>query len=150
MSETFSQKVRQAASKLGNFSCGDIALALNAHEKKEKLRIREAINYLKRTKQVIALSRGFYRYKIIQKPLTNIAKMWRAMKIKEYFTRHDIERLSGASDTHVRKYLIYLKRAGFIYCVKNNGSKADLFGLTEPDKAPLQHPILHNRNKKRN
>lgn len=148
MAETFPQKVRQAALRLGDFSCEDIALALNAHEKKEKVRIRETINYLKRTKQVIALRRGFYRYKIYQKPLTNIAKMWRAMKIKEYFTRFDIERLSGASGTHVRKYFIYLKNAGFIYCVKNNGHKADLFGLVEPDNAPLQHPIPTNKNKK--
>lgn len=150
MAETFSKKVRQAASKLGDFSCEDIALALNARENKEKLRIREIINYLKRTKQVIALRRGFYRYKINQKPLTNIAKMWRAMKIKEYFTRPDIERLSGASDTHVRKYFIYLKKAGFIYRISNNGHKADLFGLVEPDKAPLQHPIPTSKNKKRN
>lgn len=150
MAKPFPQKVRQAASKLGDFSCGDIALALNAREKKEKLKIREVVKYLKRTKQVIALRRGLYRYKINQKPLTKIAKIWRAMKIKEYFTRRDIERLSGASNTHVRKYFTYLKKAGFICCVSDNGHKADLFGLVEPDKAPLQHPIPTSRNKKRN
>ena len=150
MAETFPQKVKQAASKLGDFSCEDIALALNAHEKKEKLRIREVIKYLKRTNRIAILKRGFYRYKINQKPLTKIAKIWRAIKIKEYFTRGDIERLSGASNTYVRKYFIYLKKAGFIYRVSDNGHKADLFGLVETDKAPLQHPILTSRNKKRN
>ena len=150
MAETFSKKVRQAASKLGDFSCEDIALALNAYEKKEKLRIREVVKYLKRTKKIIILRRGFYRYNVKQKPLTKIAKIWRAMRIKEYFTHRDIERLAGASNTHVRKYFTYLKKAGFIYCVSDNGHKADLFGLVEPDKAPLQHPIPTSRNKKRN
>lgn len=149
MAETFSKKVRQAASKLGDFSCEDIALALNAHEKKEKLRIREVVKCFKRTKKIIILRRGFYRYNVKQKPLTKIAKIWRAMRIKEYFTRRDIKRLSGASDTHVRKYFTYLKKAGFIYCVSDNGRKADLFSLAEPDKAPLQYPIPP-RNKKRN
>jgi Fic family protein len=149
MAETLPQKVRQAASKLGDFSFGDLASALNAHENDEKLRLREVVKNMKRTKEIIILRRGFYRYNFKQKPLTKIAKMWRAMRIKEYFTRRDIERLSGASNTYVRKYFIHLKKAGFIYRVSDNGHKADLFGLVEPDKAPLQHPVPPNLKKEK-
>ena len=147
MAERFIDRIREAVKELGEFTINDLTVELHVCTYKEKDRIRRAVKCLKKYKEVVSIGPGFYRYQGQgkQKPLKKIVKMWRGMRIKEYFTRQDIVRLSGASKIHVKKYFIFLKREGFISPVSGRGYKEGLFRLSDPDNAPLEHPIPKKR-----
>jgi len=145
MERTLTGKIRRAASEFGDFTVNDLATSLNMRSEKEMRRIRTAIKDLKSNKEIIALRRGLYRYTEKEKPLNKITKMWRAMRIKEYFTRRDIKLLSGASEAFVIKYFKYLVNKGFISHVSGFGFKDRLYCLNNPDKAPLNHPVYRTR-----
>jgi hypothetical protein len=66
--------------------------------------------------------------------------MWRAMRIKEYFTRRDIMKLSGASYAYVLNYFSFLSNKGFINHVSGKGFKKALYRLSDFDNVPLEHP----------
>ena len=143
MTEICTQNVRQAAFDLGEFSVDDLVTTLDARTYKEVSQIKGIASRLRREKEIASVTPGLYRYQEKQKPLTKIAKMWRAMKIKGHFTQQDIVKLSGASRSHVKKYVIFLKRAGFITPntnVSGRGYKGGLYRLMDPDNAPLEHP----------
>ena len=141
MAETFKAKVRQAAFELVHFSANDLASALNIHTEEDMRKLRTVIGGLKFKKELVSLRRGFYCYQEKQKPLGQIAKMWRAIRIKEYFTRRDIKRLSGASEGYVANYFKHLVRKGFIGHVSGRGFKERLYRLNNPGAAPLKHPV---------
>jgi len=145
MFKTLRQKVRQIASGLVDFTAYDLGSALNMSTKKELRKIRIVVKDLKFKKEIISLRRGFYRYQERPKALNKTAKMWRAIRIKEYFTRQDILKLSGASKSYVANYIKYLVSKGFISHVSGNGFKGKLYCLNDPDTAPLHHPIYRTR-----
>jgi len=139
MRESFIQKTREAAAELGDFTISELVVFLKM---KNKPKIRKAIDYLLRVKgEVVSIRPRFYRYQGNQKPLNKVDKMWRAMRIKEYFSRQDILKLSGASYVYVKTYFAWLKREGFITHISGRGYKDALFRLTDPETAPLDRPI---------
>ena len=140
MPEPLAQKVREAAAELGRFTAKDLVVFLN-YKGKSIIKIRKAIDYLKKWGHVVSLRPGFYLYQDKQKPLMKIEKMWRGILIKEYFTRQDILKLSGASFRYVERYFSFLKREGLITHVSGSGYKNGLYCLTDPDTAPLERPI---------
>ena len=142
MAETYAQKVRQAATTLGEFTVDDLAASLTVQTYKERESLRCVLRDLKKSKEIILLTPGFFGYQGKQGRLTKVAKMWRAMRIKKYFTRQDIARLSGASETHVRRYIIFLCDKGFIVHVSGQGCKGELYRLADPDNAAYEHPKL--------
>ncbi len=148
MGKTLTQKIRQAAFDLGDFNSLDLAKALNINTEKELRKMRVAVRELKYRKEIISLRRGFYRYQGKQKPLNKTAKMWRAIRIKERFTRQDIKKLSGASKNYVVAYLNFLVKAGFICHISGRGFKGKLYCLIEPESAPLNHPVNRTKTKK--
>ena len=99
---------------------------------------------------MVSVRPGFYKYAGRQKPLSLIEKMWRAIRIKEYFTRRDIVRLSGASNSHVHKYMMHLEAQGIIENVSGGrGYSEGIFGLINPDTVPLEHPVLPFKGRKK-
>lgn len=148
MARTLREKARQAATELGDFTVDDLASVLNIHTEEDLRKIRVVVKDLKFKKEIVSLRRGFYRFQKKQKPLSKIAKMWRAMRIKEYFTRQDIKRLSGASEVYVINYFKYLLGKGFISHLSGSGFKERLYCLNDPEKAPLHHPIYRTRDSK--
>jgi len=140
MTEICTQNVRQAAFDLGEFSVDDLVTTLDARTYKEVSQIKAIASRLRREKEIASITPGLYRYQEKEKPLTKIAKMWRAMRIKGHFTQQDIVKLSGASRSHVKQYVIFLKRAGFITYVSGRGYTEGLYRLIDPDNAPLGHP----------
>jgi hypothetical protein len=141
MRRTLAQRFREAASKFETFGTDDIALKLGVRTYAEMEKLRSALKGLVRNGEVISLRPGFYRYAKKEKPLSMVAKMWRAMLIKGSFTRRDIGRLSGASITHVHKYFMKLEREGLIVNTSGKrGYKDGVFQLADPDDAPLKHP----------
>jgi hypothetical protein len=103
------------------------------------------VKCLKWKGEIVSIRRGFFKYQGKEKPLNKQAKIWRAIRIKEYFTRFDIVRLSEASDEYVKRYFTFLKRKGFIVHVSGRGAKGGLYRLLEPEKAPINHPVFNRR-----
>ena len=148
MAKRFIDRIREAVKELGEFTVNDLTVELHVCTYDEKHKIARSVDYLKRCKEVISIRRGFYRHQGQgkQRPLTKMDKMWRAMRIKECFTCQDIVRLSGANKTYVHKYFMFLEGEGFIENTSGNRSyKEGLFCLSDPDNAPLEHPIPKKR-----
>lgn len=147
MIENFTQKVRQAAIELGEFTGDDLADRVPAFTYKDKGRIRKAVQELRKSGEVISIKKALYRYGGKRRPLSKQARIWRAIKIKEYFTRRDIVQLSGASDVYVKRYFTFLKRKAFIEHISGRGYKGGLYCLTDSMKAPLDHPTFNSNRK---
>lgn len=147
MGENFTQKLRQSAIELGEFNINDLAHCIPVYTYKDKHRIIKLIQALKRNGEIVSIRRGFYCYQGKKRPLTKKARMWRAIRIKEYFTRRDVVKLSGAPDAYVRWYLSFLKRDGFIEHISGRGYRNGLYRLTNSTDAPLDHPIINSNSK---
>ena len=143
MKESFLQRVRQSAINLGEFTINDLTIALPVCTYAEKEKARWSVKSLKRSGEVISVRPGLYRYIGKDKTLNKLARIWRAMRIKGYFTRQEIGRLSGASKTHVHKYFMYLERKGIIENSSGGRSyQVGIYCLIDPDNAPLEHPKM--------
>ena len=140
MTVKYAQKVREAAIELGGFTIGDLAERVGIYTYKDRERFLVTIRYFKKIKEIILLGSGLYSYQGRQGPLTKAAKMWRAMRIKEYFTRRDIMKLSGASYAYVLNYFSFLSNQGFIIRVSSKGFKDALYRISDFDNVPLEHP----------
>jgi hypothetical protein len=149
MSKSFTQRVREAASKLEEFTIDELAAPLCVRTYKDRAKVRRVIKYLKRNNEIGPIRVGLFKYQGKDQPLSKQARIWRAIRIKEYFSRFDVVKLSGASDEYVKRYFTFLKRKGFIAHVSGRGSKNGLYRLIEPEKVPIEHPIF-NRRKLRN
>ena len=142
MAETFAQQVRQVASELGEFTVDDLVSRVPVSTYKEKKKVRSVAQGFEKSGEITLLGPGLYRYQAKQTPLSKVARMWRAMKIKGYFTRQDLVKLCGASEGHVEKYVYFLKRGGFIAHVAGQGYEHALYCLIDPENAPLKHPEM--------
>ena len=143
MKEYFLQRVRQAAIDLGEFTINDLTIALPVYTYEEKEKIRWSVKSLKRSGEIISVRPGFYRYLGKERALNKLARMWRAMGIKKYFTQQEIVRLSGASKTHTHKYFMYLERKGIIENSSGGRSyQGGIYCLIDPDNTPLEHPQM--------
>lgn len=147
MKKSFAQKVREAVSELGEFTIDELSNKLNVQAYKDNERLRLAVKSLRKHREIISIKRGLYKYQGKQKPLVKIARIWRAMRIKVYFTLQDVVRLSGASESHARKYIKYLIGKGFVEHVTGKGYTGKLYRLVDPDNAPLEHPKLDKKKR---
>lgn len=147
MRDGFTQKVRQSAIELGEFNINDLDHRIPVYTYKDRHKIIRVLATLKKKGEIISIRTGHYRYQEKKKPLSQQAKIWRAVKIKEYFTRRDIVKLSGASDSYVRRYLNFLKGEGFIEHVSGWGYKNALYRLIDPATAPLEKPLFNSNRK---
>ncbi len=147
MREGFTQRLRQSAIELGEFTVNDLAHKIPVYTYKDKHKITRVLSVLKKQGEIISIRTGHYRYQEKNQPLSQQAKIWRAIKIKEYFTRRDIVKLSGASDSYVRRYLNFLKKEGFIKHVSGWGYKDALYRLIDPATAPLEKPLFNSNHK---
>jgi len=147
MGEKFTQRVRQLAIELGEFNINDLAHRVPVFTYRDKYRIAKVVQKLKSSGEILSIRPGYYHYQGKQKPFAKIARMWRAIRIKEYFTRRDIVKLSGASDAYVKRYFTFLKQKGFIEHISGRGYKNGLYRLTYPIEAPLEHPIFNSNRK---
>ena len=140
MTKMCTQQVRETAFKLGEFTIDDLMDALPVYTYEEIWKVRAAIRRLIKVGEFALVRHDLYRYQAKKERLTKVAKMWRAMRIKEYFTKKDIAKLSGASKPHVKKYFIFLKRNNYIARVEREGSREGVYRLTDTENAPLEHP----------
>ena len=147
MREGFTQRLRQSAIELGEFTVNDLAHKIPVYTYEDKHRITGVLSALKKQGEIISNRTGNYRYQEKKQPLSLQAKIWRAIKIKEYFTRRDIVKLSGASDSYVRRYLNFLKKEGFIKYISGWGYKDALYRLIDPATAPLEKPLFNSNRK---
>lgn len=146
MIETFTQKLRQSAIELGEFDINDLAHRIPVYTYKDKHKIRKVLQTLKRSGEVASIRTGHYRYQGKKRPLSKQARIWRAVRITEYFTRSIIVKLSGASDVYVKRYLTFLKREGFIEHISGRGYRDGLY-RSDPATAPLEKPLFNSNPK---
>lgn len=150
MTETLAQKVRNAASRFEEVTVDDICEALNVRTYIEKKRVKQAIKDLKKQDELISLQPGRYRYQIKQTDFVLLERMWRAIRIKGSFTKRDIKKLSEATYPYVDYYFRFLEKAGFIARISGGrGYRTVLFALIDPDKAPLDHPKIRRRDRRK-
>jgi len=147
MVENLTQKVRQAAIELDEFTSNDLTDLIPVFTYKDRDKIRKVIQELKKSGEIVLIREGLYRYEGKKRPLSKQARIWRAIIIKEYFIRRDIVKLSGASDDYVKRYLTFLKGRGFIEHISGQGYKDGLYRLTDPKTAPLDHPIFNSNRR---
>jgi len=151
MRESFLQRVRQGAVDLGEFTINDLTISLPVSTYAEKEKIRWSVKSLKRSGEVISVRPGLYRYLGKERVLSKLARMWRAMGIKKYFTQQEIVRLSGASKTHAHKYFMYLERRGIIENSSGGRSfEGGIYYLIDTENAPLEHPKIPKRRARNN
>lgn len=150
MTEKLAHRVRAVVRDLDEFTIHDLTEPLCIQSYEEKERVKSAIKGLKRIGDVVSVKPGVFRYKPKQKPFSMLAKMWRGMLIKGTFTWRDIVILSGADRTHVHKYIMFLCKNGTIERVSKARSYAmGVYRLTDPDTAPLEHPHLPVKKKRK-
>lgn len=147
MKKSFAQKTRESARGLGEFTLQELSKNMNIQSYKDNERLRCRVKDLRKNQEIISIRRGLYRYQGKQGPLVKIARVWRAMRIKVYFTLQDVVRLSGASESHARKYIKYLMGKGFVEYVSGQGYGGKLYKLVDPDNAPLEHPKLDKKKR---
>jgi hypothetical protein len=139
VAEVLAENVREAAARLGKFTERELMDIIDPAAYVGLKEIRRALTRFCKEGEVVRSEGGTYSY-AGRKIVTKYAKMWRAMLIKERFSRQDIVRLTGASKIHAKKYFIFLRRSGFIESLTGQGYANGLFRLADPENAPLDHP----------
>lgn len=147
----FAQQIREAAVDLEEFTIHDLADRLCVRTYREKARLKIGLKGLKVSGEIISVQPGLFRYKVKQRPFSMTEKMWRAIVIKGRFTWKDLVILSGASKSHVHKYLRFLEHKGIIRRASLSRAYADgCWVLIDPESAPVKHPVLGNwKNRKK-
>jgi len=115
-------RLREAVCNLGTsgkiVSNAMMYQALGADDQAERDRIRRRCNQMVQTGELIRVKPGHYTYNSKAAPARNEQKLsavYRALRSsKPGFTCMDIARTSGASYTHVIKYLKFLEDKGFV------------------------------------
>lgn len=105
---SFTQQVREAARSLGTFTAADISEALKIQTYKGMKKLRSVIHDLRKTGEIVSLSRGCYWYiEGISGGRTNrvAGRVYRAMHIKGTFTAAEISFLSDAEGSYVRSLI---------------------------------------------
>lgn len=132
--------IREAAARLIEFSFDEIAEQLKVQTFEDRTKLVSTLRSFMRLGMVERNGSGTtYRYIGHMRP-TWKNKMWRAMVIKERFTREDVVKLSGATRANVKKFVFALKRNGAICHISGQGYSGGLYRLADPDNAPLEPP----------
>jgi hypothetical protein len=147
MAGASTEQVRRAAQELGHFTVADLISRLPVKTYKEKDNVQSLIARLRQRGEVEIVRPGFYRYLGRQDSLLKVARMWRAMRIKECFTFRDVERLTGTSKGYVKSYAYFLKGEGLIEHVTGRGYGQALYRISED--APLEPPKMQKNRKKK-
>ena len=142
MPETVTQRVRKTAFDLGEFTMDQLEEAVPVKTMKELQAARHAIKRFIQEEEIIPDGPGRYRYQVVTRRFPKVARMWRAMRLKESFTQKEIVKLTGASRIHARKYFIQLKKQGLIEVVTGQGYEKGVFRLKDPAGAPLEYPKM--------
>ena len=135
-------RIRRIASDMERFTIRDLCKALRYKSRKKTASVTNSMRYLKRKGEVKAIRPGLYHYEAPIKPLTKTARMWRAIRIKEYFTKRDIVLLTEVSRHYANQYVKSLERDGHVSRVSGRGYAEAVYCLENPDKAPLDAPPL--------
>jgi hypothetical protein len=150
MGQKLAKQIREAAVELVQFTIHDLADRLCIRSYAEKARLKGGLKGLKKTGEIVSVQPGIFRYKMRQRPFSMTEKMWRAIIIKGRFTWRDLVLLSGASRSHAHKYLRFLEQKGIIRSISTSRKYSEgCYILIEPEKAPLEHPVLESwKNRK--
>ena len=149
--------VRNLGEKGKTVSTAMIYKALGVDDQAERDRIRKRCGGLVKTGELERLSPGQYRYNSKAAPSRSgelITCMWRALKSSNPgFSCQDLARVSGATYTHVVKYLQFLEGEGFICrhgrkgntnLYKGMGKMRDTISAPMPPR-PLRDPFEPER-----
>ena len=142
MPETVTQRVRKTAFDLGEFTMDQLEEAVPVKTVRELHAARQVIKRFIKEKEIVPDGPNRYRYQVVTRRFPKLARMWRAMRFKGNFTQQEIVKLTGASRTHVKKYVIHLKKQGWLEHTAGQGYEGGHYQLKDPDRAPLVHPKM--------
>jgi len=117
MKETFTGRIRKAARALApnTFTMRDLSIKADIRTRDEDLRVRSVIHDLKKTGEIVNMSRGVYTYVGRQKKKPEICeRMWRILRARRNVTVDDLMELAGASESYAREWLRMIERRGVI------------------------------------
>jgi len=138
----FAKKIRAIAPSLGEFTIHDLSEALRIQTYRDKAQLKISLKGIKRGGDIVTIRPGLFRFRQKEAPFSMVKSMWRTMLLKQRFTWQHIARISGASKSHVHKYLRFLEDRGFIKNLGDRSYNSGIWELIEPGKAPLEHPTL--------
>ena len=117
MKETFTGRIRKAARALApnTFTMRDVSIKADIRTRDEDLRARGVIHDLKKTGEIVNMSRGVYAYAGRQKGKPEIReRMWRILRARRNVSVDDLMELAGASESYAKEWLRMIERRGVI------------------------------------
>ncbi len=117
MNETFTGRIRKAARALApnTFTTRDLSIQAGIKSRLEDRNIRSVINDLRKTGEIVNMSRGVYTYAGKQKGKPEIReRMWRILRARRNVSVDDLMELAGASEDYAKQWLRMLDRRGVI------------------------------------
>lgn len=123
----FTAQFRQAAKKLGDFDLGAVAAEMNVKTYADRDRVRQTIHMLRKTGEVVSVTRGQYRYQ--DKNITPVKhRVYRAMHVKGVFSVREIMVLTDADRSYIAAVIRLLMGDGII---ESQGKKPGPHGRSE-------------------
>lgn len=135
-------KIRAVVPSLGDFTIHDLAYVLGVQTYADKARLKTSLKGIMKSGAIVGLRPGLFRFTQKDASFSMLQSMWRTMLLKQRFTWQDITRISGSSKSHAHKYLRFLEGKGIVRNLGDRGYRSGVWELMEPEKAPLEHPIL--------
>jgi len=127
--------MRDAARRLGTFRVSDLADAVGIQTYQGRRRVRMSINDFLRRGEFRRVSRGQYAYVALPQRRRKSDVIWHLVRSTRHFGIDEIEQLSGAPRTTVRKYLWSLVVTGHLR--KTSRRRYRLVNDTGPDTPPI-------------
>ncbi|MFZ0928125.1 MAG: hypothetical protein WAN11_05975 [Syntrophobacteraceae bacterium] len=139
-------EIRNAAAKLIEFTIDELAEELHISSHKALHAVWAAMRAFRISGLVEKTAPGTFRYKGHMLGSLKM-KMWRAMLVKGRFSQSDIVTLSGATRIYVRRFLLLLRSKQVVMHVSGRGYSGAIYGLVDPDSAPLEPPVERRQSK---
>lgn len=114
MMSSLAGKIRGVFSPGDELTVDDIGERLGIQTYNDLRRIRTAIQWMKKTKDLESVRRGVYRKVQARPGRTYLNIIWHLIRSHRSFNADEIEMLSGARRATVREYLQCLVRAGYL------------------------------------
>lgn len=120
------------------------ALGVGSEDQQERDRIRRRCNQMVKTGELVRVKPGSYKYNADAAPARHgefMTRIIRAMKsASKPFTQQDIARVSGATLSHVSRYMKFLVEDGY---VRPHGKRglSSLYRCTQKLRAEMNAPL---------
>lgn len=140
--QSFAQRCREAASKLGHFTAAELGDAVSVQSFEDQRRVRQTITDFVSSGEVERTGSGQYRYKGKDESgeVPIYERMHAAMRfLKKRFSINDIILISGSSRAYAQEFLRKQVADGFLKAIQTPGKRTEYLLINDP--GPTAIPI---------